>query len=183
MTAAQKLFYRFGIRKVSIEEICREAKVSKMTFYKYFPNKIALAKSVLDAIFAVSINETNKVLKEDLPFIEKLDKMVQWKINYNKDASMAFIREIYASDDADPEIIRYIRNEFKKNIETFINDFVNAQQAGWIRKDIKPQLIMAMLNQMAIISGDERVLSAYNNVTELITEMSRFFIYGIANER
>ena len=183
MTAAQKLFYRFGIKKVSIEEICKEAKVSKMTFYKYFPNKIALAKSVLDAVFAVSIDMTHKVLKEDAPFIEKMNKLVQWKINYNKDASMTFIRELYASEDADPEIIGHIRDEIKKNLQRYIEDFVKAQQEGWIRKDIKPQLFIAMLNQMAVLSGDEKVLSAYDNATELISEMSKLFIYGIANER
>lgn len=183
LTAAQKLFYRFGIKKVSIEEICKEAKVSKMTFYKYFPNKIALAKSVLDAVFAVSIDMTHKVLKEDAPFIEKMNKLVQWKINYNKDASMTFIRELYASEDADPEIIGHIRDEIKKNLQRYIEDFVKAQQEGWIRKDIKPQLFIAMLNQMAVLSGDEKVLSAYDSATELISEMSKLFIYGIANER
>ncbi|RKY44359.1 MAG: TetR/AcrR family transcriptional regulator, partial [Candidatus Neomarinimicrobiota bacterium] len=30
----KKLFYRYGIKKVSVEEICKEAGVSKATFYK-----------------------------------------------------------------------------------------------------------------------------------------------------
>jgi AcrR family transcriptional regulator len=33
-STAEKLFMKFGIRRVSVEEICREASVSKMTFYK-----------------------------------------------------------------------------------------------------------------------------------------------------
>ena len=39
---AKDLFWKYGIKRVSIEEICKEAKVSKMTFYKFFPNKIEL---------------------------------------------------------------------------------------------------------------------------------------------
>ena len=44
---AKDLFMRYGIRRVTIDEICRTAGASKMTFYKYFSNKIALLKEIL----------------------------------------------------------------------------------------------------------------------------------------
>ena len=47
---AYDLFWRHGIKRVTIEEICRTSGVSKMTFYKYFDNKNDLAISVLDSI-------------------------------------------------------------------------------------------------------------------------------------
>jgi AcrR family transcriptional regulator len=43
---AKELFWKYGIKKVSIEEICAEAPVSKMTFYKFFKNKNDLAEWV-----------------------------------------------------------------------------------------------------------------------------------------
>ncbi|MBN1927463.1 MAG: helix-turn-helix transcriptional regulator, partial [Prolixibacteraceae bacterium] len=46
LQSAKKLFWKYGIRKVSIDEICREAGVSRMTFYRLFKNKIELAKVV-----------------------------------------------------------------------------------------------------------------------------------------
>ena len=33
------LFYKYGIKRVSVEEICAKANVSKMTFYKFYNNK------------------------------------------------------------------------------------------------------------------------------------------------
>ena len=47
----RKIIWKHGIKRVSIEEICREAGVSKMTFYKYFPNKLELVKSLFDILF------------------------------------------------------------------------------------------------------------------------------------
>ncbi|NQV51449.1 MAG: helix-turn-helix transcriptional regulator, partial [Candidatus Marinimicrobia bacterium] len=38
LRTAEKLFMQFGYNRVTVEEICREAKVSKVTFYKYFSN-------------------------------------------------------------------------------------------------------------------------------------------------
>jgi AcrR family transcriptional regulator len=42
------LFWKFGFKRVTIDEICKKAEVSKMTFYKYFTDKIDLAKKVFD---------------------------------------------------------------------------------------------------------------------------------------
>ena len=48
--AGRHLFWKYGMKRVSIEEICREAGVSKMTFYKYFANKTALALYILKTV-------------------------------------------------------------------------------------------------------------------------------------
>ena len=48
---AKKLFWKFGFKRVTIEEVCKEAAVSKMTFYKHFPNKMAVVKTLLQEVF------------------------------------------------------------------------------------------------------------------------------------
>ena len=46
--AAVTLFYEQGWIATSIAEICRLAKVSRVTFYKHFPTKEALLKIVFE---------------------------------------------------------------------------------------------------------------------------------------
>jgi AcrR family transcriptional regulator len=41
LAAGRDLFWKHGFKRVTIEEVCREAGASKMTFYKFFENKIA----------------------------------------------------------------------------------------------------------------------------------------------
>ena len=48
MKSAFTLFQRFGIKKVTVEEIARGANVSKMTFYKYFRNKKDILLTIMD---------------------------------------------------------------------------------------------------------------------------------------
>jgi AcrR family transcriptional regulator len=55
LIAAKELFWKHGFKRVSIEEVCREANVSKMTFYKHFKNKIELIKYLLNFIFDISV--------------------------------------------------------------------------------------------------------------------------------
>ena len=52
-SAAKSLFWKHGIRRVSIEEICEDAGVSKMTCYKYFSNKTAIAKYLIEDLFEI----------------------------------------------------------------------------------------------------------------------------------
>ena len=46
---AGELFFRLGIRSVSIDDICRELGMSKKTFYVYFASKDELIEQMLDA--------------------------------------------------------------------------------------------------------------------------------------
>ena len=49
---AGELFFRLGIRSVSIDDICRELGMSKKTFYVYFESKDALIEQMLQANLA-----------------------------------------------------------------------------------------------------------------------------------
>ncbi|MCC7077223.1 MAG: TetR/AcrR family transcriptional regulator [Acidimicrobiia bacterium] len=55
LTAARTCFSRFGLRKTAMEDIAREADLSRGTLYRYFPDKDALHR-------AVSESETRRFL-------------------------------------------------------------------------------------------------------------------------
>ena len=46
---AGEMFFRLGIRSVSVDDICRELGISKKTFYVYFESKDELIEQLLDA--------------------------------------------------------------------------------------------------------------------------------------
>ena len=46
LQTGEALFVKHGMRRVTVEEICRQAGVSKPTFYRYFENKAALARRI-----------------------------------------------------------------------------------------------------------------------------------------
>jgi len=47
VNTASRLFEQFGIRSVSIDNVCTELRISKKTFYTYFPQKEDLVEAVL----------------------------------------------------------------------------------------------------------------------------------------
>ena len=65
---AEELFFRHGIKRVTVEEICQKASVSKMTFYKYFANKNDLAEHIILRIFE-QVEEKLSNLEDDVDYV------------------------------------------------------------------------------------------------------------------
>jgi len=59
---AGELFFRLGIRSVSIDDICRELGMSKKTFYVYFASKDELIEQLLNANIAYISGKMEELL-------------------------------------------------------------------------------------------------------------------------
>lgn len=69
---SEKLFFKFGYRRVTIKDICEGASLSKMTFYRYYKNKEDVAKIVLKNIIDESNKKFESIMESDNPFINKI---------------------------------------------------------------------------------------------------------------
>lgn len=177
LIAAKGLFWKFGFKRVTIEEICREANVSKMTFYKHFKNKMALIKYLLNHITDKAMKQYQDIMESDIPFIEKVKKSIVLKMEQSKDMSNEFYDDYFRH--ADPEMLVFLQQKTSEFLGTIYNDYVNAQKNGDIRKDIKPEFIMYFLNHILEMAKDERLEKMYDNPQEMIMEFTNFFFYGV----
>jgi AcrR family transcriptional regulator len=177
VAAAHKLFYKYGIRKVTIDEICTEANVSKVTFYKHLTNKTELAKKVLDDIFNHFINRLSSLMDSSAPFPEKMHGILQLKVETAKGANVAFVLDLYRNSEA--ELIEYTRGKFKTVIALTADYLIDAQQKGLIRSDLNPTLLIALLDKMQELAFDDRVLHTYKTANDMGIEITKFFLYGV----
>ena len=177
LETAHHLFWKFGIRRVSIEEICREAGVSKMTFYRFFKNKIELARTVLDGIFNEAQEKYQALMAQDIPFAEKVKQQVVMKFEGTKEISGELIKDIYSGWN--PELKAYFETTSQQMILMVRNDYINAIEKGWIRKDVKVDFIFYMSQKMAEMVTDPALLGLYSDAQELIMEFMNMMFYGI----
>ena len=174
---AKELFFRYGIRRVSIEEICQEAGVSKMTFYRYFPNKTAIAKHVLESIYNEGRERINSILAMEVPFEERLKKVLVTKMEYTEKYSREFIKDLMTGTD--PELKEYIEEETKNSLNELRKIFLEAQKNGEIRSDIKVDFIIYMMNIMREVFKDENLQKLYPDFGSLMKDAFNFFYYGV----
>ena len=67
-TTAYDLFGYYGIKRISIEELCKKSNVSKSTFYKHFSNKNELVQHLVINLLKNWEDQFNQILIENLPF-------------------------------------------------------------------------------------------------------------------
>lgn len=175
------LFWKFGFKRVTIEEICKEAGVSKMTYYKYFSNKMALVKTLMDVLLKSGLEKYRNLMNSDRPYPEKVQGMIELKREQTHAMSSEFFKDYLQSGD--PELIAYLEKMSQDNLQLFITDFRKAQENGDIRKDLKVELILAVLTKLIDwVQQDESLLQLYEDPQDLAVELTRFMFYGILNK-
>jgi AcrR family transcriptional regulator len=174
---AHDLFWRYGIKRVTIEEICRTAGVSKMTFYSYFKNKVELALYVLRTVFKVGIETYHGIMEGDSPFEEKVAAFIQLKLDANPVVSQEILDDLLHSPL--PEIAEFIQQQFQHNVQLLLADLTKAQEKGEIRKDVKPEFLLFFIQHMVELASDERLTGLYDSPQGMTQELLNLFFYGI----
>lgn len=177
IATAQSLFWKFGMRRVSIEEICREANVSKMTFYKFFKNKVELVKYILDEIEEESTEKYFNIMKQDIPFHKKVIQSINLKMEQVDHLSSEFYADLH--QNAVPEIAEHFNNISNKGIQLIVDDYTQAQRKGEIRKDVKIEFVIYQLKKLMEMANAQNLINLYDSPQDLIMELTRFFFYGI----
>ena len=174
---AKDLFWKQGFKRVSIEEVCSAANVSKMTFYKHFKNKNELIKYLINDITENAMTKYSEIMKSNIPFSEKVKKTIDLKLESSQDMSNEFFNDYFRH--ADPDMLEFLRKKTNELMVTILNDYSIAQKNGDVRKDIKPEFIIYILNNLTEMAKDERLEKLYNSPQEILIEFTNFFFYGI----
>lgn len=175
--SARELFWKHGISRVTVEEICKEANVSKMTFYRFFSNKKELGKQVIDEIIDESLVEYRALMKQDIPFDKKIKKTLLLKFEGTKEISAELIKDIYSNTKLGLHLHWQERvDEFTKEIK---NDYANAQKEGFIRKDLNLDFLFYLNSKATDLIADPKIQKLYGSMQELIMEYANLFFYGI----
>ena len=69
---ARAIYWKYGIRSVSMDDISRDLAISKKTLYQYFSNKQDLVGCVLNYAFDEFDNTVQNILKKDQNAIDDL---------------------------------------------------------------------------------------------------------------
>lgn len=125
---ARELFTEYGYKKVSMDEIAKEANVTKKTIYTYFKDKDSMFQYfILEELEKMkSLLEEKK--KKSSSFISFVSESLYYVLSYRKNSKLVstIIKEVSQDKEAkagiflklyDTEIINYIENSMKEEIE------------------------------------------------------------------
>ncbi len=175
---ATGLFVKHGIKRITIEEICREAGASKMTFYKYFDNRVDLLRHIWQNWFDEGYARLDEIDSMDIPFKEKMELLIEWKMGLLRRMSPEFLEEVL---HAAPELAGFLSEMRTKNLSLFMEFVAKAQERGDMRK-IHPAFFIAAMNKMVDMLTEGDLEKFYPDRLDLVREVHDFLFFGILPE-
>lgn len=138
----RKLYQRYGIKSVTMDDVASHLCISKKTLYEYFSDKEDLVKQVLllnherwcDSL--MNIDNLNLNAIEELIEVYKMIKTMFMEYN----PSMEYdIRKYY------PDLFAKVKETWRKQMyESAYNNMVKGKKEGLYRKDLNAKIIARM---------------------------------------
>lgn len=178
---ARKLFFSYGLKSVSMDDIANEVGISKKAIYEFFDGKNALVDAVVNEI------------------IQSHKKLFESSRSTSKDA----IDEVVKQDQGFSSICNGIKPSFFYQLENFFPDVWHAldeyklkmykdiiENLGWgqneriYREDIDVKLIADLRLHQLINLLKPQVLTDLNvRIKQLADEFTLLYLHSIATEK
>lgn len=178
LDSALSLFMEYGIQKVSISEIAQKANVSQVTIYNYFESKHNLVRDVFIHYVDKAANDFEEVIYSDLPFPEKIQKLIFAK----KEAATQIHEEFYQFMMKEYTTEgNYIEKVYiEKTIPYFKKLIEDGKQQGFVNQDLSAEAVLFYINMLKDYVQKEEV---YEKILPLTEDITNIFFYGICGKK
>lgn len=175
LTTARSLLFKYGIKRVTVEEICEKAKVSKVTFYKYFQNKDDLVMTILQDWLEEGVRVFTAIRDENIPFMDKMLKLIRLKLATAQEYGDEFIEEILGTNE---NLRQFYKNATMKTMELVTDFFKEAQKEGQFRKGVPPEFYIYLIEHISEMMNDERLKKILPDPHDRYQEIMNIIFFG-----
>ncbi|XEC94348.1 TetR/AcrR family transcriptional regulator [Paenibacillus tarimensis] len=177
--AAMELFSTYGIEKVSVAEIAKKANVSPVTIYNYFGTKDELFYSVLTTFLEDAWEKRLEMIRSDLPYTEKIEKMIFETTDFAGTVNPDFLREMMTNR---PEMQRIVEDIYNRYVPELIRFIETGRDAGYINPDISTETILMYVNILKEAFDKIEVSGDRVKNRQLMKELTTVMFYGLMNK-
>jgi len=178
LRTAERLFMQFGYKRVTVEEICREAGVSKVTFYKYFANKSAVLEEYLNARIELSWKTFDRIRFAQADLQQKLKALIAMKESALSQFSAVFYRSLL---EGDANIQALMARWQTMTLDAMKQFFADAQAAGEISVEYNLDFLLHVFMILSTDAQSEVVQRIYgDDLLHLSKDFMNFLFFGIS---
>ena len=139
LVSAEELFMRYGIRSVTMDDVAKEASMSKKTVYLYFDNKDGLVSEVAMNHFKKETAEFEEIQGTSVDAIHEVLLVTQClrKHVFKMNPSLLLDMQKYHGRAWD-EYLEFKHSTIRGNIQSNIERGI---REGFFREDIDPEIL------------------------------------------
>ena len=143
---ADSLFRTYGIRGVTVDDICNACGISKKTIYKHYSDKYALANKSLEYHYDKLFKEINSIVKNSSNAIETFFKISMHFRETLNDITPSFVHDLKKFHPKLHKI--HEKSKEKLFVKTLQNVIKNGKDEGLIRSEINEDIISKLRIEM-----------------------------------
>ncbi|MXV51201.1 TetR family transcriptional regulator [Pedobacter sp. HMF7647] len=179
LTETDKLFCRYGIKSVTMDDIARQLGISKKTIYQFFKDKNELVQVLIagrmelqECAIDVSIKNSENAVEEIFSSVTEMKQLLS-----NTNAMLFYDLQKYH-----PEVW----NIFKKFKDTKLKEAIRSNLERGIHENLfRSDINIDILTRLRL-EQVERVLSGMYmtndySLVEVMTEITEHFLYGVCS--
>ena len=152
---ANSLFRTFGIRGVTVDDICRECGISKKTIYNYYSDKQSLANETIKFHYNNLYKEIKTIIDLSGNSIETFFKISSHFRETLNDTTPLFVHDLKKFH---PELYKnhqdYKEKLFEKSLQKVL---IAGKEEGLIRNDINEKIISKLRIEMIEIGFNQDI--------------------------
>ena len=179
---ARELYYKYGIKSITMDDVAREMGISKKTLYQKVKNKTELVGKVFDFEIEKRTGEFNEMGKNELNAIEELFE-VRRQINNVQEKhnpSMHYdLRKYY------PDIYKRLHDSKQdRMLKSLIKNLEKGKKEGLYRKEIDNEIIARVQVARAENVTENSCVSVRDYTSRrFFSELFIYHIRGISNSK
>ena len=174
--AANQLFRKYGYKKVTIQEICKEACVSKTTFYKAFEDKASIAKRIISETAKGIESSVSKTCRKSHGVKGKVEELLKLHDQFVDEIGYDFISETMSAPEEISHILSQVFSNFEKNLTKTIR---LGQKTGEISSEININFALSLLRKLHQLESNAEFIETLPNATKRSNQLSYIFFNGI----
>jgi AcrR family transcriptional regulator len=176
--AALRLFQQtHNVKKVSIEAIAKQAKVSPTTIYNNFGTRENLVYEVIKVLFRENIERNRNFIYSDSPFPQKITSIINGKIDLTSRLHSEIIDKMISQDESvAPLFDEIFKTEIMPLWEKILED---GKKEGYIDESLNSEALIIYLDVLtAGFRAKKEILTGYKDKIDLIKQLTHIMFHG-----
>lgn len=172
---AFELFQKHGFQRVTIEEICSKAEVSKVTFYRYFSGKDELILFIIRFLIRDIARDMENIINSNISIKDKFYKVTILKQKFVSEIGEEFMQSIFTL----PAASQYF-TELRQNMWQKIRILLKSEQE---KGNINPRLdidkSIRFLTEINYLYYEKRLSAIYESFEEMVDQINEMIVMGL----
>lgn len=178
INASLSLFQQtHDVKKVSLEDIARQAGVSPATIYNQFGNREALLLEVSKELFNRTLERNRALIRSDLPFDQKIIGVMGGKLDLAARTDGEVIEKILSHDVT---MAPFIDQVYQQEIRPLWKEMLaDGKRQGYVDPDLDDEALLVYLDVVrAGFASQPELAQNFVDKMELIKQLTHIMFYG-----